>query len=385
MSDVFASPPKPKTALGWHRILSPNAGVKVSPICLGGISIGNSWKSGFGNNGDAFELLDAFYAAGGNFIDTSNTYNSEESEKLIGQWMDERGTRDQMVIATKYGAGYRAYKRDEEPLQSNLTGTSAKSMRVSVRDSLKKLRTDYIDILYVHWWDFASSVEEVMRALHAYVMAKEVLYLGVSDTPAWVVVKANAYARANGLTPFSVYQGLWNVAYRDMEAEVIPMCEDQGMAVVPWGSLAGGIITTAEEKRQIQDKPDARMFYGIDPPVALYDTIERIANEKGTTVRAIALAYLFHQTTYVFPIVGVHTVEHVQALPEAVGIELTKADIDAIHDASPLNPLFPMSFLYGFSRPQKYNLSLTPADNQQYQMAAWIDAPPKQAPYRPRK
>jgi aryl-alcohol dehydrogenase-like predicted oxidoreductase len=148
---MFASPPKPKTALGYHRILSPTAGVKVSPIILGGISIGSSWGELFGENEEPFTLLDTYFSLGGNFIDTSNIYNSEDSEKLIGEWMEKRGNRDQMVIATKYTAGYRAYCRENEPLQSNFTGNSAKSMHISLRDSLKKLRTDYIDILYVHW------------------------------------------------------------------------------------------------------------------------------------------------------------------------------------------------------------------------------------------
>jgi len=147
----FELPPKPTSPLGYHRVLSPTASVKVSPICLGGISIGNEWSELFGESEDADMLLDEFYKLGGNFIDTSNTYNAESSERLIGAWMKKRGVRDQMVIATKYSAGYRAYKRDEEPLQSNFTGNSAKSMFISVRDSLRKLETDYIDILYVHW------------------------------------------------------------------------------------------------------------------------------------------------------------------------------------------------------------------------------------------
>ena len=147
----FESPPKPVSPLGYHRIFSPTAAVKVSPICLGGISIGSSWGEIFGENEDADRLLDAYYGLGGNFIDTSNTYNSEASEKLIGEWMEKRGVRDQMVIATKYSAGYRAYNRETEPLQSNFTGNSAKSMHVSVRDSLRKLKTDYVDIIYVHW------------------------------------------------------------------------------------------------------------------------------------------------------------------------------------------------------------------------------------------
>ena len=150
---VFESPPKPTSPLAYHRILSPTASVKVSPLALGGISLGNSWSTVFGKNEDPFTLLDAYYSLGGNFIDTANIYNCEESEKLIGQWMEERGVRDQMVVATKFSAGYQAYRKEENPglLQSNFTGNSAKSLHVSVRDSLRKLRTEYIDILYVHW------------------------------------------------------------------------------------------------------------------------------------------------------------------------------------------------------------------------------------------
>jgi aryl-alcohol dehydrogenase-like predicted oxidoreductase len=148
---LFEPPPKPTTPLGYHRVLSPTASVKVSPICLGGISIGNEWSELFGTSEDPFALLDEFFALGGNFIDTANTYNNESSEKHIGEWMESRGVRDQIVLATKYSAGYRSYIRENEPMQANFTGNSAKSLYVSVRDSLKKLRTDYIDILYVHW------------------------------------------------------------------------------------------------------------------------------------------------------------------------------------------------------------------------------------------
>ncbi|EON63922.1 hypothetical protein W97_03150 [Coniosporium apollinis CBS 100218] len=380
----FAPPPKPQTPLGYHRILSPTAAVKVSPIVLGGISIGSSWSELFGQNEDPFALLDSYFSLGGNFIDTSNTYNSEDSERLIGEWMEKRENRDQMVIATKYSAGYRAYNREKEPLQSNFTGNSVKSMHVSVRDSLKKLRTDYIDILYVHWWDFATSVEEVMTHLHAFVMARQVLYLGVSDTPAWVVVKANEFARKNGFTPFSIYQGRWNAAFRDMEAEIIPMCEDQGLAIVPWAALGGGQLMSAEQRKQKEQDPGARKPRGLtENDVKISEVLEQIARTKSTTLQAVALAYLFHQSTYVFPIVGVQTVEHVKAMPDALRIKLSREDIDAIQKAVPFNPLFPVNFLFNFRGDQDYNLSLTAANSQQYQMAAWIDAPPKQPPYEP--
>lgn len=354
--------------------------MKVSPIALGGISIGNSWSKLFGKSEDPFALLDAYYELGGNFIDTANTYNSEESEKLIGEWMEKRGVRDQMVVATKYGSGYRAYNRDKEPLQSNFTGPSAKSMHISVRDSLRKLRTDYIDILYVHWWDVACSVDEVMRHLHALVMAKQVLYLGVSDTPAWVVVKANEFARKNGLTPFSMYQGRWNAAFRDMEAEIIPMCEDQGMAIISWASLGGGQFVTAEQRKQLEQDPDAAKGYysASDDDIKVCEVLERLSKAKHVTLQDIALAYLFHQSTYVFPIVGVQTVDHVKRLPAAMGVQLSAEEIREIHGAASFSPLFPNTFLFG----PAYNTRLTAADQVHYQMATWIDSPSRQQSYR---
>ncbi|VUC30965.1 unnamed protein product, partial [Clonostachys rosea] len=373
----FDSPPKPTSLLGYHRVLSPTAAVKVSPLCLGGISIGSSWSELFGQNEDPCILLDTFYSLGGNFIDTSSIYNAEESEAMIGEWMKKRGVRDQMVIATKYSSAYRAYNRQNEPLQSNFTGNSAKCMHLSVRDSLKKLQTDYIDILYVHWWDFATSVEEVMTHLHAHVMARQVLYLGVSDTPAWVVVKANAFARANGLTPFSVYQGQWNVAYRDMEAEIIPMCEDQKMCVVSWASLGGGQLLSAQQRCDQEQDPSMRKGSGPEPNEAICEVLENLATQKKTTVQAIALAYLLHQTPYMVPIVGVNSAEHVKAMPDALGVVLSASDVDAIHEASPFDPGFPMKFLYNYKGGQQYNLQLTAANNQHYQMGAWIDTPPK--------
>jgi len=147
----FQLPLKPDNPLVYHQILFRTASVKVSPLCLGGISIGSSWSELFGKNEEPDTLLDSYFALGGNFIDRSNTYNSEESERLLDEWMEKWGNRDQMVGATKYTAGYKAYQSKELPMQSNYTGNSAKSMHVTMRDILAKLKTDYIDILYVHW------------------------------------------------------------------------------------------------------------------------------------------------------------------------------------------------------------------------------------------
>lgn len=185
----------------------------------------------------AFELLDAYYDLGGNFIDTANMYQFGQSEEWIGEWLQKTGRRSEIVLATKYTLSPIFGKAVQ---QSNYGGTGTKSMRVSVDDSMKRLQVDYIDIYYVHAWDFATSIPELMQSLNTLVQQGKVLYLGISDTPAWVVCKANAYAREHGLRPFSVYQGRYNAMMRDLERDIIPMCRDEGMAIHPWGVLGSG-------------------------------------------------------------------------------------------------------------------------------------------------
>lgn len=131
----------------------------------------------------------------------------------------------------------------------NFAGNSSKSLHVSLEASLKKLQTDYIDLLYVHWWDFTTSIPELMQSLNHVVQQGKVLYLGVSDTPAWVVSKANQYARDHGLRPFSVYQGRWSAAERDFEREIIPMAREEQMALCPWGALGGGNFTVQDKEK----------------------------------------------------------------------------------------------------------------------------------------
>lgn len=203
----------------------------------------------------AFELLDTYYDLGGNFIDTANAYQGGQSEQWIGEWMKKNGRRSEMVIATKYTMSFAAGQPGQ---QSNFGGTGTKSMHMSIEKSLKNLQTDYVDLVsaclyqmavariadllkfYVHCWDYATQIPELMQSLNHLVSQGKVLYLGISDAPAWVVVKANAYAREHGLRPFSVYQGKYSAQTRDLERDVIPMCRDEGMAVHPWGVLGSG-------------------------------------------------------------------------------------------------------------------------------------------------
>lgn len=233
VQDMF-TPNQPSTELGRYRILSRTAGVRVSPLCLGAMSFGTAWGDMMGSVDEKapVKIFDAFEAAGGNFIDTASNYQNEESEKFIGNWMAARDNRDRMVVATKFTNDYRRWEIGGGK-SINYSGNSKKCLFLSVEASLRKLQTNYIDLLYVHFWDWSTSIEEMMDSLHILVEQGKVLYLGAFDTPAWIVSAANVYARANGKTPFSVYQGRWNVIIRDFERDIIPMTRHFGMALCP--------------------------------------------------------------------------------------------------------------------------------------------------------
>lgn len=346
--------PAPPTKLGVYRRLSTNAGVHVSPLVLGAMSVGNKerWSTalGFMDKETSLKLLDAYFDAGGNFIDTANNYQDETSEKIIGEWAEKRGIRDQLFIATKYSANYKATNRNFAQ-QVMYLGNNTKSLHISVRDSLEKLRTTYIDLLYVHWWDYETSIEEVMRSLHTLVQAGKVLYLGVSDTPAWVVSRANQYARDHALTPFSVYQGAWNVMFRDIEREIIPMARAEGMALSPWRVLAGGKFRTDdEEERRSATGEHGRTAEGpnwkrTDKEKKVCAVLEKVANEVGAkNITAVAIAYVMHKVPFVFPIIGGRKVEHLYENIEALEISLTDEQVKELESATPFDAGFPTSW-----------------------------------------
>ncbi|KAI0716475.1 aryl-alcohol dehydrogenase [NADP+] [Earliella scabrosa] len=351
-AELWPPAAEPPTKLGRHRRLSSLAGVHVSPICLGGMSIGDKWGPyGFGamDKESSFKLLDAFYAAGGNFIDTANNYQDETSEAFLGEWMESRGVREHMIIATKYSTNYKRGRTDIKQ-QTCYTGNNMKSLHNSVEDSLKKLRTDHIDILYVHWWDYQTSVEEVMNGLHALVMAGKVLYLGITNTPAWLVARANQYARMAYKTPFSIYQGHWNVMARDFEREIIPMARAEGMALAPWDVLAGGKIRSDEQERQRRETGEkGRTIYSHDwerteAERKVCKVLEEVAQEVGAkSIQAVAIAYVMQKTTYVFPIVGGRKVEHLMDNIAALDVRLGPEHYQKIESAVPFDVGFPVN------------------------------------------
>lgn len=289
-----------------------------------------------------FDLLDYFKSQGGNFVDLANAYQNGQSEAWVGQWMEERKCRDEMVIASKYSMGFKSHHDQHKVIQANFGGNSAKSMRVSVEASLKALHTDYIDIFYVHFWTYDTPVQEIMHALNDLVQSGKVLYLGISDTPAWIVARANEYARAHGLRPFVVYQGQWSAAERSFEREILPMCRAEGMAIAPFGALGGGTFKT-EEQWKSEDRR-----YGMPPTdaqVKIGKVIEALAKEKKTGMTSIALAYVMHKAPYVFPVCGGRSVKHLQQNIEALGVILSREDIVKIEDAYPFDRGFPYDFL----------------------------------------
>ncbi|SPN99643.1 probable norsolorinic acid reductase [Cephalotrichum gorgonifer] len=343
-SKLLPAAAPPKSPLARYRMLSPTAAVRVSPLCLGAMNFGNAWNEYLGtcDQRTTEAILDYYYEQAGNFIDTSNNYQFEESEKWIGEWMRKRGVRDQMVIATKYTTNYRTIHGDKEIMINN-TGNGTKSLVTSVNASLKKLQTDYIDLLYVHWWDYTVSIPELMQSLNHLVQGGKVLYLGISDTPAWVVSKANEYARNHGLRQFSVYQGRWSAASRDFERDIIPMARDEKMALAPWGALGGGTFKT-EKQRTSQE---GRRATTSEAAISVSRILEEIAQEKSTIITSVALAYVMHKSPYVFPIIGGRSISHLRDNIEALTLTLSKDDIRRIEGAVPFEIGFPHNFLWG--------------------------------------
>ncbi|TFK27752.1 arylalcohol dehydrogenase [Coprinopsis marcescibilis] len=348
---VFAPPAPPATALGRYRQLAPAAGVHVSPLQLGAMSIGDKWESiGMGSMSkeSSFELLNAFFDKGGNFIDTANLYQDGSSEQFIGEWAEERGIRDQLFIATKYTANFKP--QDNKTHQRVLfAGNNTKSMHLSLKSSLKNLRTDYIDLFYLHLWDWTTSIEEIMQSLHALVTQGKIFYLGISDTPAWIVAKANQYAKDHGLTQFSVYQGRWSILDRSFERDIIPMARMEGMALAPWGVLGfGKLRTDADEEARLKSGENGRTFYigpnwqRNDAEKAASRALEKVAKEVGAkSLSSVAIAYVMQKAPFVFPIVGGRKVEQLEQNIEALEISLSDEQIKYLESVNSFDIGFP--------------------------------------------
>ena len=222
------------TQMGSYYLLG-NSGLRVSPLCLGTMTFGTEW--GWGSDAaTAASLYDRFLDAGGNFVDTADLYTEGESEKQLGTLMAERGQRDRLVVATKFSFSL----TQGDP---NAGGNGRKHIVKALEASLRRLKTDYVDLYWLHIWDTLTPVEEVMRTLDDLVRAGKIRYVGFSDVPAWYAARAQTLAEWRGTVPLCALQLEYSLAERSIEREHIPAALELGMAVQPWSPLAGGLLT----------------------------------------------------------------------------------------------------------------------------------------------
>ncbi len=318
------------------------SGLRVSELCLGTMTFGQEWGWGASRE-ESRRIFDAFVEAGGNFIDTANRYTDGTSEKYLGEFI--AGSRERLVIATKYTLTTR-------PDDPNGGGNHRKNLVQSLEESLARLGTDYIDLYWVHAWDPCTPVEETMRALDDAVRAGKVLYVGVSDTPAWVVSRANMLAEWRGWSPFVGLQIPYSLIERTPERELLPMAEALEITVTPWGALGGGVLTG--KYRSGEKRPhDARYgqdttwgdVYVTERNIAIAAEAERVAAEIGRSASQVAIAWARQRMPSGIPIVGARRVSQLKDNMACLEFELSTDHMRRLDDISRVDLGFPLAFL----------------------------------------
>ena len=319
------------------------SGLRVSELALGTMTFGEDWGWGAGQE-TARQIFERYTAAGGNFIDTSNNYTNGTSETFVGEFIHAQ--RDRYVVATKYTL--RLTTGDEH--NPNLGGNSRKSMLRSVENSLRRLNTDYIDLLYLHMWDYTTPVEEVLRAADDLVRAGKVLYFGFSDTPAWVVSHAVAKAEDLGWTRPVAMQIPYSVAGRDVERDVLPMARAYDLAILPWGLLAGGVLTG--KYSQTENGAPRRESEVSDRGLRLGEAVQAIADEMGRSPSQVAINWVRQQQerALIIPILGARTLEQVTDNLACLEWELSEKQLSRLDEASKISYDFPLGWLEGARR-----------------------------------
>jgi aryl-alcohol dehydrogenase-like predicted oxidoreductase len=308
------------------------SGLRVSELCLGTMTFGDDWGWGAPKE-ESKRMFDLFAEAGGNFIDTANNYTNGTSEKFVGEFVQR--DRDHFVIATKYTLT----ERDSDP---NFGGNHRKNLRRSVEGSLRRLGTDHIDLLWLHMWDGMTPVEEVMRALDDLVREGKILYIGISDTPAWVVSQANTLAELRGWSRFAAYQGVYSLATRAPERDILPMAYAHEMSFLAWGLLEGGELTGKYNSPSDEPKRSKDTNQRIKNIAA---TVMEMANDTGRTPSQIALNWARQKPCRIIPILGARTQKQLNDNLGCLDFELTEEQINCLNEASPIDLGFPHSFL----------------------------------------
>ncbi|HMN46876.1 MAG TPA: aldo/keto reductase [Povalibacter sp.] len=335
--------------LDHYRLLG-RSGLRVSPLSLGTMTFGVA--QGWGSTpADAEAIFNLYAERGGNFIDTANFYASGDSERTLAGLV--RGRRNRFVIATKYSLTMR-------PGDPNASGNHRKNMMQSVEDSLQRLGTDYIDLLYLHVWDSRTPVEEILRAFDDLVRAGKVLYVGVSDLPAWQASRMQAIAELRGWSPLVALQIPYSLIERTVERELMPMALEMGMGVMPWSPLGGGVLTGKYQATDLKPSApgatmDSRKNINVatgrlsERSLAIAAVVSTIAQELSRTPAQVALAWTLLNPSVTSPILGARTLAQFEDNLGALEIRFSDDQVARLNSVSHVEPGFPQTMLQGLA------------------------------------
>lgn len=318
------------------------SGLRVSPMCLGAMTFGEDWGWGSGVE-ESKAIIDRYLGAGGNFIDSANGYTKGHSEAILGDHIGRHSSkRDRVVIATKFFTNM--YRGDP-----NGGGAGRKSLMAACDNSLRRLRTDYIDLYWMHCWDRFTPIEETMRGLDDLVAAGKVRYIGFSDTPAWKVAQAQTVATMRGWTPLVALQLEYSLIERTIEGELIPAALELGLGVTPWSPLKSGVLTgkyTRETAKTATPGRGAFVQRGLtEHAFRILDVLTPMATEAGTTVARAALAWVLQRPGIASTIIGARTIEQLNDNLGALEVRLASEQIAALDEVSKPKLNFPHDFL----------------------------------------
>jgi aryl-alcohol dehydrogenase-like predicted oxidoreductase len=316
------------------------SGLRVSELALGTMTFGEEHGTMGADKTESKKIFDAYVSAGGNFLDTANRYQEGTSEKFTGEFI--ASSRDSFVLATKYTIVNPG--RNNDVLGS---GNSRKNMVHSLEQSLKRLKTDYIDLYWLHAWDYLTPVEEVMRAFDDMIRAGKILYIGISDTPAWIVSQANTLAELKGWTQFIGLQIEYSLIQRDPERDLIPMANAFGMTVTPWGALGGGALT-GKYLNKTPDEPH-RVPVGSkrinERSTEIAREVVKVAEELGVTPGQVALNWVRQQKGSFIPIVGARKESQIKDSLDCLNFTIPEKMMNGLSEVSKIELGFPHDFL----------------------------------------
>lgn len=325
-----------------HYLTLGHSGLRVSPLCLGTMTFGLEW--GWGSTPEESKaILDAYTGAGGNFLDTANMYTKGHSEAIIGEHIGQhRARRDCLVIATKFfGNLY--------PGDPNAGGGGRKNVVASCEQSLRRLRTEYIDLYWLHAWDHFTPIEETLRALDDLVRQGKVRYIGFSDTPAWKCAQAQLTAHFRGWSPLIALQIEYSLLERTVEGELIPMALELGLGVTPWSPLKYGILTGKYTRANAGKTEPGRGAWVAsnltDKAYGVIDTLIGVAKEAGATPSQVALAWVQSKPGVVSSIIGARTLAQLKDNLGALDVKLSREQLARLDEATTPQLNFPHAFL----------------------------------------